>query len=73
MLSVVLALRLLQPAHARVGFRSRRPPRSLDTLAGSPFPSRNGTILYRDADHLSVEGSLTLSDRFYRALEALLR
>jgi hypothetical protein len=35
--------------------------------------SRDGTILYRDADHLSVDGSLTLTDRFYRAIEALAR
>jgi peptidoglycan/LPS O-acetylase OafA/YrhL len=35
--------------------------------------SRKGTILYRDADHLSVDGSLTLTDRFYRAIEALAR
>jgi SGNH domain (fused to AT3 domains) len=35
--------------------------------------SRNGTILYRDADHLSVDGSLTLADRFYRAIEAVAR
>jgi hypothetical protein len=35
--------------------------------------SRNGTILYRDADHLSVDGSLTLTVRFYRAIEALAR
>jgi hypothetical protein len=32
--------------------------------------SRNGTI--RDED-LSVDGSLTLTDRFYRAIEALAR
>jgi peptidoglycan/LPS O-acetylase OafA/YrhL len=35
--------------------------------------SRSGTILYRDADHLSVDGALTLTDRFYRAIEALAR
>jgi hypothetical protein len=30
--------------------------------------SRRGTILYRDRDHLSVEGSLTLSDEFRHAI-----
>jgi hypothetical protein len=39
--------------------------------AGRCVTSRSGTILYRDADHLSVEGSLTLTDRFYRAIESL--
>ncbi|HXV56969.1 MAG TPA: acyltransferase family protein [Gaiellaceae bacterium] len=35
--------------------------------------SRDGVILYRDADHLSVEGALTLAPRFGPALEARAR
>jgi peptidoglycan/LPS O-acetylase OafA/YrhL len=30
--------------------------------------SREGTILYRDSEHLSVDGALTLTDDFYRAI-----
>jgi peptidoglycan/LPS O-acetylase OafA/YrhL len=29
---------------------------------------RNGTVLFRDSDHLSVDGSLTLVEAFYRAI-----
>ena len=35
--------------------------------------SRGGTILYRDADHLSVDGALALTDDFYRAILARAR
>jgi peptidoglycan/LPS O-acetylase OafA/YrhL len=35
--------------------------------------SRAGTILYRDADHLSVDGALALTDDFYRAILARAR
>jgi hypothetical protein len=35
--------------------------------------SRDGTILYRDADHLSVDGALGLTDDFYRTIIAYAR
>jgi SGNH domain (fused to AT3 domains) len=29
---------------------------------------RDGTVLYRDSDHLTVAGALTLTSVFYRAI-----
>jgi hypothetical protein len=70
--------------NGRARFRRERIPpeprhrlfRTSKTSSATPVAVRlreTGTILYRDADHLSVDGSLTLTDRFYRAIEALAR
>jgi peptidoglycan/LPS O-acetylase OafA/YrhL len=55
-------------------------PRSYDLDLESAFCSstrcfslRKGKLLYRDSDHLSVGGSLLLTDRFYRAIVARAR
>ena len=42
-------------------------------LGGRCSTSRSGTILYRDADHLSVDGALALTGDFYRAILARAR
>ena len=35
--------------------------------------SRDGTILYRDGSHLSIDGALRLTDDFYRAIASRVR
>jgi hypothetical protein len=38
---------------------------------GTCATARSGAVLYRDGDHLSIKGALTLTRRFYRAIRAV--
>ena len=59
----------------KIALASAPMTRAVDVLAdlcnrARCFTTVDGTLMYRDSDHLSVEGSLRLTGRFSRAIRA---